>query len=85
MSLPRSPHAVVFDMDGLLLDSETLYHAAVVAAAGAIGHDFPKPLFLQMLGMPWADNQHQALFALNELAQRRRTHRVQYLGPHAFQ
>lgn len=61
MSLPRAPHAVIFDMDGLLLDSETLYHAAVVAAAGAVGHDFPKPLFLQMLGMPWADNQHRLI------------------------
>ena len=32
MTLPRQPHAVVFDMDGLIFDSETLYREAATAA-----------------------------------------------------
>jgi len=61
MSLPRVPQAVVFDMDGLLVDTETVYHAAVVATAGEMGLEFPKALFLNMVGLTWAHNEHQLL------------------------
>lgn len=44
--------AVVFDMDGLLLDSETLALKAMQAAALEQGIDMPAELRQQMIGMP---------------------------------
>lgn len=35
--LPRAAHAVVFDMDGVLIDSEPLWHEAEIAAFGRLG------------------------------------------------
>lgn len=44
--------AVVFDMDGLLLDSETLALDAMKAAAEALGQPMPMELRRQMIGVP---------------------------------
>ncbi|BBK38694.1 hydrolase [Allostella sp. ATCC 35155] len=57
MALARMPAAVVFDMDGLLFDTETLYREAALAAAAAWGHELPDLLFLSLVGRPWMANR----------------------------
>jgi beta-phosphoglucomutase-like phosphatase (HAD superfamily) len=53
MKLPRRPTAVVFDMDGLLFDTETLYQEAIMVAAAQRGHDVTAAVFSRMIGCPW--------------------------------
>jgi HAD superfamily hydrolase (TIGR01509 family) len=50
--LPREVHGVVFDMDGLLVDSETLYRDAMTEVSAAFGRDLPLSVFLRMVGLP---------------------------------
>lgn len=56
MSLPRQVKAVVFDMDGLLFDSESVYRDAMIATAADLGLEMPPELFLKLVGLPWAAN-----------------------------
>ena len=48
--LPFRPEAVVFDMDGLMLDSERAINDCMARASRELGHDLPESLWLQMIG-----------------------------------
>ncbi|MBI1362065.1 MAG: HAD-IA family hydrolase [Alphaproteobacteria bacterium] len=52
--LPRKPRAVVFDLDGTLIDSEALVLEAYIAATGRFGLPFTHEQFLTLVG------QHRA-------------------------
>lgn len=51
MKLPRKPRAVVFDLDGTLIDSESLVKDAHFAACAEIGVAMTDAQFLALVGM----------------------------------
>ncbi|HZC17018.1 MAG TPA: HAD family phosphatase, partial [Caulobacteraceae bacterium] len=53
MPLPCAPQAVIFDMDGLIFDTETLYQQAYIEAAKLGGYDIPADVIRLAIGMPW--------------------------------
>jgi HAD superfamily hydrolase (TIGR01509 family) len=57
MKLPRAPAAVVFDMDGLLFDTETLSQEAIVLAAAEGGHEVAQEVFNRTVGLSWAQSR----------------------------
>jgi HAD superfamily hydrolase (TIGR01509 family) len=50
MTLPRPVMAVIFDMDGLLFDSERLYAETILTAAREVGCPMSQDVFLQLVG-----------------------------------
>ncbi len=52
-----SPRAVIFDMDGLMLDSEVIYRAAWLRAIGEFGREMPEEIFRRFLGRNGPDSR----------------------------
>ncbi len=51
MTLPRKPRAVVFDLDGTLIDSEALVKEAHFVACAELGVTMTEAQFLSLVGM----------------------------------
>ncbi len=59
--LPRRVRGVVFDMDGLLVDTESVYRDAMMEVAARHGRDLPLRVFLRMVGLPREGSRAEAM------------------------
>ncbi len=59
MKLPRAPKAVVFDLDGTLIDSEALVREAYLTTSAQFGVALSDAQFLSLVGLNRDDNDVQ--------------------------
>jgi HAD superfamily hydrolase (TIGR01509 family) len=51
MRFPQKPEAVIFDMDGLLIDTIPIYIQAMTAAGADVGHPISRDYILSLVGL----------------------------------
>jgi HAD superfamily hydrolase (TIGR01509 family) len=61
MTLLSMPRAVVFDMDGLLFDTEAIVREAMLAASARLRFDVPDALFLSLIGLSSEEGRKRLL------------------------
>ncbi|MDI6024647.1 HAD family phosphatase [Corticibacterium sp. UT-5YL-CI-8] len=55
----QRPKALIFDMDGLLMDTEGVYKRSWTEASGDLGFDLTDALYLKLIGITIADCERQ--------------------------
>lgn len=53
--LARRPEAVIFDMDGVIFDTERMYQKALAAAVEDAGGSISQAMLLQTVGLSWTE------------------------------
>ena len=61
MSEPSSFQAAIFDMDGLIVDSENIYYNAYNQTLNELGVDIPREGYVRCVGHPVEDNSAEAV------------------------
>jgi len=64
--MTEAPRALIFDMDGLLMDTEGVYKRSWTAAAGDLGFDLTDELYLELIGITVADCEQRLQAAFGE-------------------
>jgi len=87
MSLPRTPKAVVFDLDGTLIDSEALVREAYRVTSAAFNVSISDAQFLALVGLNRDDNDQTLLrywgadFPLAHFHEANRRHLLEQTAP----
>jgi HAD superfamily hydrolase (TIGR01509 family) len=87
MSLPRAPKAVVFDLDGTLIDSEALVREAYRHTSAQFGVSMSDAQFMALIGLNRDDNDKTLLtywgadFPLADFHEANRKHLLEQTAP----